>query len=60
MKYIIRIDDITPRMNHCNFNILKDTLTSRYKTNYRGCADNKDENLNFGDEDKISGTPCES
>ncbi len=53
MKYIIRIDDITPRMNHCNFNILKDTLTSLDIKPIIGVVpDNKDENLNFGDEDK--------
>jgi len=53
MKYIIRIDDITPRMNHCNFNILKGALTSLDIKPIIGVVpDNKDENLNFGDEDK--------
>ena len=38
MKYIIRIDDITPRMNHCNFNILKDewNISSDLSVNYIG------------------------
>ena len=53
MKYVIRIDDITPRMNHCNFNILKDALTSLDIKPIIGVVpDNKDENLNLGDEDK--------
>lgn len=53
MKYIIRIDDITPGMNLLNFNILKDALTSLDIKPIIGVVpDNKDENLNIVNEDK--------
>lgn len=53
MKYIIRIDDVTPRMNLLNFNLLKDALTSLDIKPIIGVVpDNKDENLNIGNEDK--------
>ena len=55
MKFIIRIDDVTPKMNLYNFNLLKDSLISlRIKPIIGVVPDNRDENLEFGKSSKKS------
>lgn len=52
MKYLIRIDDVTPKMNLDNFNLLRNSLISLGIKPIIGVVpDNKDETLNVGDED---------
>ncbi len=53
MKFIIRIDDVVPRMNLSNFNILKDSLNLlEIKPVIGVVPDNKDPNLNVREEDE--------